>query len=85
MVKVRKEELPNIGQEEWYFTCSGKSDIKKTEKKIIIGRNIGYKKKGMWFIFYVEERYGKEKRIWVMEGGMASGKNFEFLKKEGRQ
>jgi transposase len=33
----------------------------------------------------MEERYGKAKRIWVMDRGMASGKNFEFLNKEGRQ
>lgn len=33
----------------------------------------------------MEERYGEAKRIWVMDRGMASGKNFEFLNKEGRQ
>ena len=33
----------------------------------------------------MEQRYGKAKRIWVMDRGMASGKNFEFLNQEGRQ
>ena len=33
----------------------------------------------------MEERYGKANRIWVMDRGMASGKNFEFLKKDERQ
>ena len=33
----------------------------------------------------MEERYGKADRIWVMDRGMASGKNFEFLKKDGRR
>jgi transposase len=33
----------------------------------------------------MEERYGKANRIWVMDRGMASGKNFEFLKEDGRR
>jgi transposase len=33
----------------------------------------------------MEERYGRVNRIWVMDRGMASGKNFEFLSKDGRQ
>lgn len=33
----------------------------------------------------MEDRYGKVNRIWVMDRGMASGKNFEFLNKDGRQ
>jgi transposase len=33
----------------------------------------------------MEKRYGKARRIWVMDRGMASGKNLEFLTKEGRQ
>lgn len=34
----------------------------------------------------MEDRYGKANRIWVMDRGMASGKNFEFLNHlEGRQ
>jgi transposase len=33
----------------------------------------------------MEDRYGKANRIWVMDRGMASKKNFEFLKKDGRQ
>ena len=32
----------------------------------------------------MENRYGKANRIWVMDRGMASGGNFEFLNKEGR-
>jgi len=33
----------------------------------------------------MENRYGKANRIWVMDRGMASGDNFEFLKQEGRR
>ena len=33
----------------------------------------------------MEGRYGKANRIWVMDRGMASEENFEFLKKEGRR
>jgi transposase len=33
----------------------------------------------------MEQRYGKANRIWVMDRGMASGKNFEFLNQDGRQ
>jgi transposase len=33
----------------------------------------------------MEGRYGKANRIWVMDRGMASGENFEFLMKEGRR
>jgi transposase len=33
----------------------------------------------------MEDRYGKANRIWVMDRGMASVKNFEFLYKDGRQ
>lgn len=33
----------------------------------------------------MEERYGKANRIWVMDRGMASGENFEFLRQEGRR
>jgi transposase len=33
----------------------------------------------------MEKRYGKANRIWVMDRGMASGGNFEFLKEEGRK
>jgi transposase len=32
----------------------------------------------------MEKRYGKANRIWVMDRGMASESNFEFLKEEGR-
>jgi len=33
----------------------------------------------------MEDRYGKANRIWVMDRGMASGDNFEFLRQEGRR
>ncbi len=33
----------------------------------------------------MENRYGKANRIWVMDRGMASEANFDFLNKEGRQ
>lgn len=33
----------------------------------------------------MENRYGKANRIWVMDRGMASEANFEFLNKEGRR
>jgi transposase len=33
----------------------------------------------------MEGRYGKANRIWVMDRGMASGENFEFLQQEGRR
>jgi transposase len=33
----------------------------------------------------MEERYGKSNRIWVMDRGMVSEKNLEFLRKEGRR
>lgn len=33
----------------------------------------------------MEKRYGKVNRIWVMDRGMASAKNFEFLMADGRQ
>jgi transposase len=33
----------------------------------------------------MESRYGKVNRIWVMDRGMASSGNFEFLNKEGRK
>ena len=33
----------------------------------------------------MENRYGKANRIWVMDRGMASSGNFEFLNKEGRK
>ena len=33
----------------------------------------------------MESRYGKANRIWVMDRGMASSGNFEFLNKEGRR
>jgi transposase len=33
----------------------------------------------------MESRYGKANRIWVMDRGMASSGNFEFLNEEGRQ
>ncbi|MDE2106872.1 MAG: IS1634 family transposase [Patescibacteria group bacterium] len=33
----------------------------------------------------IEERYGKADRIWVMDRGMMSKKNLEFLKKDGRR
>jgi transposase len=33
----------------------------------------------------MEDRYGQANRIWVMDRGMASVKNFEFLYKDGRQ
>lgn len=33
----------------------------------------------------MEDRYGKANRIWVMDRGMVSGKNVEFLKKDGRR
>ena len=33
----------------------------------------------------MEERYGKSSRIWVMDRGMVSEKNLEFLRKEGRR
>jgi transposase len=33
----------------------------------------------------MEQRYGKSNRIWVMDRGMVSEKNLEFLRKEGRR
>jgi transposase len=33
----------------------------------------------------MESRYGKVNRIWVMDRGMASSGNFDFLKEEGRK
>lgn len=33
----------------------------------------------------MENRYGKANRIWVMDRGMASEENFDFLNKEGRR
>jgi transposase len=33
----------------------------------------------------MEERYGKSNRIWVMDRGMVSEKNLEFLRQEGRR
>ena len=33
----------------------------------------------------MEKRYGKSSRIWVMDRGMVSEKNLEFLRKEGRR
>ncbi len=33
----------------------------------------------------MESRYGKAKRIWAMDRGMGSSKNFDFLNEEGRQ
>ena len=33
----------------------------------------------------MEERYGKSNRIWVMDRGMVSEKNLQFLRKEGRR
>jgi transposase len=33
----------------------------------------------------MESRYGKANRIWVMDRGMGSQENFEFLMKEGRR
>jgi transposase len=33
----------------------------------------------------MESRYGKANRIWVMDRGMASSGNFEYLNEEGRQ
>lgn len=33
----------------------------------------------------MEKRYGKANRIWVMDRGMASDGNFDFLKEEGRR
>jgi transposase len=33
----------------------------------------------------MEGRYGKSNRIWVMDRGMVSEKNLEFLRKEGRR
>jgi len=33
----------------------------------------------------MEKRYGRANRIWVMDRGMASEANFEFLRKEGRR
>jgi transposase len=33
----------------------------------------------------MENRYGKANRIWVMDRGMASEANFDFLNKEGRR
>jgi transposase len=33
----------------------------------------------------METRYGKSNRIWVMDRGMVSEKNLEFLRKEGRR
>ena len=33
----------------------------------------------------MEKRYGKSNRIWVMDRGMVSEKNLEFLRKEGRR
>jgi transposase len=33
----------------------------------------------------MESRYGKANRIWVMDRGMASSGNFEFLNEEGRK
>lgn len=33
----------------------------------------------------MEDRYGKAGRIWVMDRGMASETNFDFLNREGRQ
>lgn len=33
----------------------------------------------------MESRYGKANRIWVMDRGMASGSNFEFLNEGGRK
>jgi transposase len=33
----------------------------------------------------MENRYGKANRIWVMDRGMASSGNFEFISKEGRK
>jgi transposase len=33
----------------------------------------------------MESRYGKAKRIWVMDRGMASSHNFDFLSEQGRQ
>jgi transposase len=33
----------------------------------------------------MEKRYGQASRIWVMDRGMASKANFEFLRKEGRR
>jgi transposase len=33
----------------------------------------------------MEKRYGKANRIWVMDRGMASDSNFDFLKEEGRR
>jgi transposase len=33
----------------------------------------------------MEDRYGKANRIWVMDRGMASRRNFDFLKEDGRQ
>lgn len=33
----------------------------------------------------MENRYGKANRIWVMDRGMASGDNFEFLNEKARQ
>ena len=33
----------------------------------------------------MERRYGKAQRIWVMDRGMVSGENLEFLKSDGRR
>jgi transposase len=33
----------------------------------------------------MEKRYGKANRIWVMDRGMASDSNFDFLKEDGRR
>jgi hypothetical protein len=36
-------------------------------------------------ITLMEEKYGKAKRIWVMDRGMVSQENFEFLRQRGAQ
>lgn len=33
----------------------------------------------------MESRYGQAERIWVMDRGMASEENFEFLNENGRR
>jgi hypothetical protein len=54
---TRKE----IDMEEWYFTCSGVADVANPDRPKVIARNIGYKSKGLLYLFTVEESSGTVK------------------------
>jgi transposase len=84
-------------QAQYGYSRDGRGDTKQVGIGLVVTREgfpLGYEvfagnradgKTVEEMVEAMEKRYGQASRIWVMDRGMASRANFEFLRKEGRR